>query len=956
MEGNFKRFSLFFGIEIEGFQFFPGGEFSNSALFSAQRIALFWNVPALLVGKIKISEIGLSNAEIRLEERNGISNLSKIITPKPKSEPETESPPLEQINTYLPLQISTYLNIENLTVFVTSDTSELQNLTLQDLSLELNLVSNRFTSIPLNLDIVDQLDYFSLALNKQRPIPINLVTNKIRWNQTIPLMVNLEWDRTVKPELFLFTSNFGHDNILLEVKNKPVEIGARFFSDINFKPEADLIEIKNIFLKIMGSSWIRVQGQIKDLSKDSRSLEVKIIESNILLSPLQKVINQLEGVLPDIKVGGELSLFGTELTGNWSNVQTKVLAKGSNVIFALGKTKSHTIGLLNLNIESELNLDSKKEKTKEIPFPILYSAKINPLELNYNGAQIFLSGNYSQGSGVDLTLNLDKLDLGSYVNTLNGKLKSELIVKGEDLSNLLLNLKSQIDNFRYTLERSRSPFSSLSLNTNLNIIFEENFKPKRIDIGDLSLDQKTTAQNRAISLGGKGSVLFGDTLDLYFNPIKLDLRTSNLLLVLPLVLKEKVAPLQNLLGESPSLNLNVEAKISSLEKKILTSLNAKLPGIELNDLIVKSEILISGAQNDIIQLKKFNLEAFQKILKINASANLKKSNLQSPPLGPYIGVAELGLNLNSSEKKYLLKGISFKGAFGLNLNIKDYDILGSLKSEASVVSYTNSKCPGDNCKVFLIDGINSNVPIEHSLNHKQNESMIVGDKSIFLKTYGRELPPNISINQVIGTHPNIPDLPFEYIKKQKDGPGFIANIQYKENFLNIEGLRAYSLDGLVSGKNILVNLGSMSPKEMELRGNILVRDIDLKQLMAPKVRDKIDDGKIKADLNISLRDFSEPIANLDLFFSIFQIGKDFGKSALNVISQQNFLIDRIADSYSINKIEISLSKGLVYADVFFRRSLLSLFINLEDSKISQQRMPLANFLKRAQNEIETYQE
>jgi hypothetical protein len=94
---------------------------------------------------------------------------------------------------------------------------------------------------------------------------------------------------------------------------------------------------------------------------------------------------------------------------------------------------------------------------------------------------------------------------------------------------------------------------------------------------------------------------------------------------------------------------------------------------------------------------------------------------------------------------------------------------------------------------------------------------------------------------------------------------------------------------------------------------------------------------------------------MDLFFYIFQIGSDFGKSALNVISQQNLLIDRIADSYSVNKIDVSLSKGLVYADVFFRRSLLSIFVNLEDSKISQQRMPLANFLKSAQSEIQSYQ-
>lgn len=234
--------------------------------------------------------------------------------------------------------------------------------------------------------------------------------------------------------------------------------------------------------------------------------------------------------------------------------------------------------------------------------------------------------------------------------------------------------------------------------------------------------------------------------------------------------------------------------------------------------------------------------------------------------------------------------------------------------------------------------------------------MIVGDKSIFIKNYGRNQPANLTIGHVLGTHPSIPNLPFEYVKRQKEGPGLTASIEYKENYANIESLRSYSLDGLVLGKNMVFNLGNLDPKSMEFRGNFLIRDIDLKQLMAPKVRDKIDDGKLKADLNISVRDLSEPVANLDLFFSIFQIGRDFGKSALNVISPQNFIIDRITDSYTINKIDVSLSKGLVYADVYFNRSLLSLLVNLEDGKISQQRMPLANFLKRAQSEIQTYQE
>ncbi|MCZ8344392.1 MAG: hypothetical protein O9301_15265 [Leptospira sp.] len=958
-EGKFKRFSLFFGIEIHDVKFFPGAPFQNNPILSAKKIVLHWNLPALVFGKLKISEVGLRDLVISIEEKEGISNLTRVLPPK-KTEEEVEvsedAEPTDEISTYLPLQASAYINLDNISLSFISDSETLKSFHVSDLSLELELVTNRFTSIPLNLEILEQLDYLSLKLNKEKPIPISLVTDKVKWNQTIPLSVNFEWDRTAKPELFLFTSNFGQDNILMEVKNKPVELGFHFFSDINYKPETDLVEIKNVFLKILGTSWFTIQGKITDLSKDKPNVDIKIVESKILLSSLQRSIDQLKGIVPEVKIAGDLSLLGTEFQGNWTNIKSKFIAKGNAVSVSMGKQKTHNISYLDINLVSEIDLSNTKIKSKEIPFPQVQKLEISPISLNYNGADLGILGRYTIPSGINLEIHLQKFELNPFVSSLNGRTKADISIFGENLANLNINLKAKIDNFRYALDRSRSPFSNISAISDIQVKFAEQFKPEEISIQDLKLEQRTTSNSKALQLGVKGKVQLSYDTNIRMDPVRVDLSTSNLLLVLPLVLKEKVAPIQSILGESPSLSLKLGSKLSKESKEFSARLFAKLPGLEVNDLSIDTEGKIVGKNNETISLKKFDLYAFDKILHLKIFADLKKSKLQDPPLGPYAGNISLNLNMNSKVKKYLLKGISFQGDLGMDLNIKDFDILGSIKSSSSAISYTNSMCPGENCKVFLVDGIKSDIPIQHSLNAKPRDSLIVGDKSIFLKTYGRDLPSNFSINQVVGTHPSIPDLPFEYVKKQESSPGFSANIQYKENFLSIESLRAYSLNGIVLGKNMLFNLSSMAPQEMEFRGNILVRDIDLKQLMAPKIRDKIDDGKIKADLNISLRDFSEPLSNLDLFFSIFQIGKDFGKSALNVISQQNILIDRIADSYSINKIEVSLSKGLVYADVLFRRSLLSLFINLEDSKISQQRMPLANFLKRAQSEIESYQE
>jgi hypothetical protein len=497
----------------------------------------------------------------------------------------------------------------------------------------------------------------------------------------------------------------------------------------------------------------------------------------------------------------------------------------------------------------------------------------------------------------------------------------------------------------------------LNLTGTTTLIFDRPFGLASINIPGLALAQRTLSGGKAVGLELAGSVGLGpNETRIQTTPASLVVNIPFLLQTLPLVLKEKIAPLQSTLGNDPSLKLKSNVSLSSAGQKIQANITGIIPGIELKDLSLGMDVSISSGKDQKININQVTLLAYQKIVSLELKGNLeKKTNIEKAPLGGFFGALDAKLVISSKEKKYLLKGISFMGNLNLTAKVRDYDITGALLSDHTNIYQTNQQCPGVDCRVFLIEEMDANIPFQHSLAWKKQESLIVGDKSVFIKTYGRSAEPNLRISQIIGTHPSIAELPFEYVKKQGSTPGFSARIDYRENYATIEDLKAYSLDGIILGKNLVLNVGSGDPSFMEFRGNLQIRDIDLKQLMAPKVRDKIADGKIKADLNISIRDLTEPVANMDLFFYIFQIGSDFGKSALNVISQQNLLIDRIADSYSVNKIDVSLSKGLVYADVFFRRSLLSIFVNLEDSKISQQRMPLANFLKSAQSEIQSYQ-
>lgn len=960
MEGKFTQFSLFFGMEIQDLRVTPGGPFSESPFLSAKEIRLRYHLPLLVFGKIRLSDFSIIDAKIRLEEKGGVWNVSHLLKPKvaveetPKPVENTE--PVTEIPTYLPLQLTAYLNLRGISLEYLRETGTVRSFTLQNFDFQTKLVTNRFTSIPLGITAIDQLDEILVHLNAERPVEIDLNSDQLKWKESLPLSLRLEWDRTESPELFLFATDIGKDDIHLEVRGKSVQTGLRLLSDIHFDAKEDILKVQQFDLRVIGQTWFHLMGSISNVSNETPDVNLDVVNSQIQLGAIQNTLQQLQGILPEMTVAGDLSLEGTGIHGNWNNSNANLKLKAKKLYFRLGKTKPHAVESANVDLIAGLSLSNQKEKTAQVPFPFLNSFRVTPSQIVYNQSAINLSGEYSQSSGLNAIISMDKLQLSDYTQAVGGKLKLNLQVLGESFQNLNLQTKLNIDGFRYQIDRSRSPASYLGLDLDSNLVFDKPFGLKEIQITNLSLEQKTLTGNKAVDLLMKGSVFLGQTLVASLSPLDVKLTTPNLLVVLPLILKEKISPIQNLLGLQPKIKLNARYVQENNSKQISANVSADLPGLEMKDLKLTTDLSISGANANEILIKQLKLVAFNGVLKSTLSGKLNKLEKQKPPLGPYFGNIDLNLSINSPVKQYLAKGVSVHGVLGLNLKIKDYDINGEFVSKLPALAYNNQKCPGENCKAYLIEEINAQIPIQHNLAYQPEESLIIGDKSIFIKNYGRTNPPNVTIGKVVGTHPNIPNLPFEYVKKQNEAPGFSAFIEYKENFANIESLKSYSMDGIILGKNLVLNLGNLDPKTMEFRGNLLIRDIDLKQLMAPKVRDKIDDGKLKADLNIKVRDLSEPIANLDLFFSIFQIGRDFGKSALNVISAQNFLIDRITDSYPISKIDVSLSKGLVYADVYFDRSLLSLIMNLEDGKISQQRMPLANFLKRAQNEIQTYQE
>nr|WP_135355040.1 hypothetical protein [Leptospira ryugenii] len=946
---------MFFGFEFENVRIETKEPFPEENLLQAKRLALRYQIPMLLLAKLKVSEIALESAEIHLHERNQIWNFATLLKPSDeKKEEEEPKEPLSSLRTWIPVAAEAHLSLKDVRIDITKESQPNSFVSIEDLNFRFDLVTNRFTNLPFDYTITEQIDQLYLGFNPERAPSIQIETKDLNWKQSLPIGLLLDWnrDRDKNPH-FLFTSKIGSEQIQFTYKNKPVTFGAVLSHHIEYFPEEDKVIFRDIALSILGDRWLQIAGLANNVTKDNRHIDIAVTESKINLEPLHKLLLQLDGIVPKIALGGNVSFSGTTVKGTGKETIFSLVAIANQLsISSSGKT--HQIPTLLMNLGLGVDFSEGKSKSAEDPFPWLQSFFIDQCQLQYNGIKIDISGLMDKGKQLDLDVSLENLRLVEYVSMLGGTTKAKVLIRAKDFSNLPVQLALSVERFRYSLDRSRSPDSWLGLFGDIRLFFSGPFQLAFLSIPKFTLNQKTLSGADALALQFQGDVRLGEEKNINIKPLNLSAKIPFLLQTVPLFLKEKIAPLQSVIGDHPELKIDSNVLLNSKYQKVILALTGKIPGLELSDLSIKMDLLRSLAENEKIQINSFQMTGYENILSLKSAGSLEKKGGKSP-LGPYFGNLDLNLSLKSSTKKNLLKGISFSGNVNLSTKIKDFDIIGEFQSDHSNIHQTNHKCPGLECKAFLVEDLDAKIPFHHSLNWTRKESLIVGDKSQFIKNYGRTLEPNLKIGQIIGTHPSIPDLPFEYVKRQGTLPGFSARIDYQENYASIESLKAYTLDGLVFGKNIVFNVGTSSPSQMEFRGNLQIRDIDLKQLMAPKVRDKIADGKLKADLNISVRDLTEPVANMDLFFSIFQIGSDFGKSALNVISPQNFLIDRIADSYAVNTIDISLSKGLVYADVFFRRSILSVFINLEDSKISQQRMPLANFLKRARSEIETYQ-
>ena len=938
IEGNVKRFSLLFGIRIQDLHVKSGEDFSKETILKAKELELGYGIPYLIWGVVDIGKIRLDSLELHLKEKKGTWNVAALFPSKSseKKEEKTDSKPFTGIKWYLPIRAVADLEISNFSFEMVSEKNS-RVARVSPVDMKLFLKTYRMTGFSLNREMFQSIKELVLDLNPKGPTQIFLDDQnfKIDSGLFLQLLVQQKSNGIVESK-----ANIGSTAFPISRKkgsNSTLSFLLKYL--LEWKELEDSLVLSNFQFQAFGRDLLKMVGGVKQVSSSDRSGNFEVTDSNIALGELYANLSPLFA-MP--RLAGTLNLTGTKIILEKERTIPKLQLRGNDVQF-----QNHIINSLVLLLDSQWNFGTTRSESARNPIPSLESLQLQTLDLTYNQLGK-LSGNgwYQIGKGLEVILSLNDLGLAPLVKKLKGIIALDAKLSGGDFANLNLGLQGRLRNFQYYLSSSWSGTGVANLGTNANLEFSGPFELSKVTVSSLDLThgRNVSSSGLELSLKSKISNLHKESKKIELENIQLLILWKNLFPIFPLELKEDLGGLDAYLSGKTNLKGSTLLSLGNL-LEVDSNLFLDQEGLGLKDLQIQSKISNSPKE---LNLKEINISGFSNVLKGKINGTLPKDSRDKKIF--------VNLNLDSPNVlKPLTRGMEFLGNFNLGLQILGPEISGNLISKNSKFQYTNLKCPGKECVAFSVNGINGNIPIQHSLNFMATESLVEGDKIPFIETYGNAKQPNFTIQTILGNHPTVEANVFTYVKPRGTAPnGLSMFLEYKNNHLLLDQLNILTLDGGIYGRKILFNVGEGKPEKMEYTGNLQIKDIDLKQLLPEKSQAKIDDGKIKADISFKGKNLKDPIGNLGLYLSIFQIGKDFGKSVLNVISPRGIFTDALSTAYAIDTIDIELNKGLVYADVNFKRSVLTYLISLEDNKISQERMPLANFLQRAGSEVKTY--
>ncbi len=328
------HFSLFNGFEIKNF--ILKGTDNEQPVVAFDTFRLRYSFFSVLLGKIKIYEIGLYNPSVYLEEQKGIWNIQRLIRPSEKKEKEKKDEPEEEkgkkneITLPVPVEVLFGFVLENLTVTVHSNT---YSATLKNFSTSINLHIPPVRRIPLNIMALTLFDKLNIAVNPDETLSFSFVSRDIAAGPPLLFTFNLFYNPEGKQ---LFSSfKCGTYNTPVRFAQKHVApLNVKIEYDIAYNSSNDAVQCKKLRVEFGQSVWISFAGTVEHVNSVPE-IQFAMLDSNIRLNEIYQYTSVLIGAKPYFN--GSISIFPLTIQGNIHALTVKGAISGQKVTFATDK-------------------------------------------------------------------------------------------------------------------------------------------------------------------------------------------------------------------------------------------------------------------------------------------------------------------------------------------------------------------------------------------------------------------------------------------------------------------------------------------------------------------------------------------------------------------------------------------------------------------------------------------
>lgn len=775
----------------------------------------------------------------------------------------------------------------------------------------------------------------------------------------------------------VFNFNIEDKGFIIENKSQSVQVGTKL--DIAYNADNYDLSINNISVSLFNEEILKIVVYLQNILSENIALEIDTLFANMNLDKIKPLTDVF---LKDMNLGlsGIISLNTQKTKGTVEDLKNKIDLSFNRVYFSLSDTiKAENINaLMNINynfsksvtrsddlkINNNMTADSITIATlpafKNLTFNFdsisslngLLSAvetfgddgktsdaivEITELKANALKANVMLDGLLRFDDPIDLNLNVENFPLSEFTGGLaRGALSLNGKIGGKLLGNIIPNLNGTIRNFSYNLngDVSSTAQAKIAFLGNVNI----NTQNVSLNTFSIMLDRFFTfkIQGELESFGLNGG---------YINIYQTRIAPYGLKRFLSPNIKAILngLPFEDDINIASSLKYTLSMNNSYASVTNLTKIEVTEEKYNLKDLTIKIDSDVSFGENVLANIRHFSIES--------ATNNL---------LVKLVGLATP--NTAKADLKYEIKLDTKSIYFPFNIETGGFfNLVGSLSKNVAKGQLLS--------KNFFVD------------------MKSTGAMSLYLEDFNAETDYNFYFEKPITTHTQV--TPARYTPLTKDKPNMffkqlkvnlkitpfiddaIRIVDFQTSF-KIEGhgltIRDLQSDLYIGGERfddelffmsitnntapkkgaiylpwMNIDLGNFKSDSIRYDIRMLASDINLKYLLPPESRSKIDDEKLLINFTGDIAGIGVAPLNImrfnTFFVGISKMSTEFSKFLIEMIRPLNPGISAVENivqfGYDPNSVEFSISDNKVFTTFYFRDQ------NLD--KPNQQKMQLIAF-------------